>query len=293
MSYFGAYGGDVGVQDRAANVFPYAIKLTQDALKELDASPALTYWDWVYRETISRCIASAIEIGAGLASTDQCFTVPFLDASFPLPSHMDAWNADEIAWSGYSEQENSFQVLNIIFSGQKPTSSVSELGLVCLVSMVLWRVCSFKSLTNSHHLDQYTDFVEKIETAVRIFDGMVQDQKTNELPNPLSQSSRFQLNTAVYHLYGSKILTEMKRFVEHPDKPNLSRDEYSPKLHLALIRAAEALQSECRRGTHYIRTIAPHHFSPICAIAWYEGGMLHIPCFQSRSPRSCIHCSPH
>lgn len=70
MSCFGAYGGDVDVQEQSANVFPYAIKvpyalsvlyhanifmqLTQDALKELDACPALTYRDWVYRETISR-----------------------------------------------------------------------------------------------------------------------------------------------------------------------------------------------------------------------------------------------
>ncbi|KAH7045371.1 hypothetical protein B0J12DRAFT_757984 [Macrophomina phaseolina] len=274
MSCFGAYGGDVDVQEQSANVFPYAIKLTQDALKELDACPALTYRDWVYRETISRCVACAVEIGAGLASTHQCLTVPFLDASFPLPSHMATWQEDEVNWHGYTQQDDSRQALNTIFSGQKPTSSISELGLVSLVSMLLWRLCSFKLLTNSHHLDLYTDFVEKVERAIRIFDNMLQDQTTYDLPHPLLLSARFHLNTAVYHLYGSKILTEMKRLVEFPDEARLSGNAHSPKLHFALIRAAEALQSDCRLGISYLQRIAPHHYSPICTIACYEGGLL-------------------
>ncbi|PSN61548.1 hypothetical protein BS50DRAFT_651792 [Corynespora cassiicola Philippines] len=275
MSFFGAYGGDLKIKERSTNVFPYAIKLTQDALKELNTCPAVAYRDWVYQETISRCVACTVEIGASLASTEHCLTVPFLDASFPLPSDMTTWNEEESMWQRHIQQPTSYDILNQMFSGNIPNSTISELGLVCLTSMLLWRVCSFKTLTNTHHLDPYTNFVETIEKAIQALDEMLRYQIREGLPDPMIHSARFQLNTAVYHLYASKILTQMKRLVESPaDKAKLSGDDYSPKLQLALFRAAEALQSDCRLGIRYIRRIAPHHFSPICAIACYEGGLL-------------------
>ncbi|KAL6705093.1 hypothetical protein ACN47E_007352 [Coniothyrium glycines] len=274
ISCFGAYGGDQNMPNRSTNVFPYALKLTQDALKELEVYPALTYEDWVYRETISRCIASTGEIGASLASTDQCLTVPFLDASFPLPSSMVAWHEEESTWNGHPQQENSSQALNMIFSGHQPTSCISEFGLSSLVSMLLWRICSFKSLTSSHPFDSYIGFVEKVERAINVFDSMLQNQVENDFPHPLFQSARLQLDMAVYHLYGSKVMTGMQQLLDSPTKVNLTGCDIFPKVQLALDRAASFLQSVCQQGICYLKKMAPHHFSPVCAIASYEAGLL-------------------
>lgn len=289
MSYFGAYGGNLATQQRATHIFPFAIKLAQDALHELDSmTPASTYTDWVYQETISRSIAITVEIGAALASTarEQCFTAPFFDMPFPLPCNASIWQQDELYWQGSPPQLDSCQVVSCLFAGQKPVSSISDLGIITVVSMLLWRICSFEALAGSYRLEMCVDIVNKTDRAVHILDAILKDQlKVDEICHatldPLFYTARALLNSIFYHLYASEPLAEMKNLLDSPRKRKsslhnnmLAARDHSSQLGSALVRGAEALQSDCRMGINYVQRMAPHHIGPICANASYEGSLL-------------------
>ncbi|KAH9207842.1 hypothetical protein DL95DRAFT_468296 [Leptodontidium sp. 2 PMI_412] len=288
MSYFGAYGGNLAMQQRVTHVFPYAIKLAQDAFQEIDLSLATTYKGWVYQESISRAIAHTIEIGAAFASTgsEQCFTLPFFDMSFPLPSSETVWQQDERSWQGSSQQLDSCQALTSIITSRKAISSVSDLGLTTLVSCILWRFCSFEVITGSYRLELCADVVNKTDRAVRALDVLLKERMVHKdgnhrKPDPLLYSARALLNSTFYHLYASETLTEMKRLLKFPRKRKASAQntmmagrEHSTHISIALVRAAEALKSDCSMGVNYLQRIAPHQIGPVCAIACCEGGLL-------------------
>lgn len=173
-----------------------------------------------------------------------------------------------------------------ILAGQKPASPISDLGLVALVSLILWRTCSFEALAGSYRLDLSTDFVNRTDRAVRVLDTIFkeraeQNKASQTLPNPLLSIARALLNSVFYHLYASETLTEMKRLLDFPRKRKVSDArarmvglDYSSRLSIALFRAAEALQYDCQMGVHYLQRMAPHQFGPIISTACYEGGTL-------------------
>ncbi|KAL6703099.1 hypothetical protein ACN47E_010236 [Coniothyrium glycines] len=288
MSHFGAYVGTIAMHQRATSVFPQTIKLAQDAFQCLSPSPALSYHDWVHQETLIRCIAHTIELGAALASTtkEQCFTAPFLDMPFPLPSRNSIWKQTENEWQGVFQQPDSGQIQDCILAGQKPASTISDLGLITLISLILWRTCSFEALAGSCRLNMSTDFVNRSDRAVRVLDSIVkerveQNSVSKTLLDPLLIIARALLNSVFYHLYASETLSEMKRLLDFPRKRRASDSrtrmaelDYSSHLSMALFRAAEALQNDCQMGVHYVQRMAPHQFGPVIATACYEGGLL-------------------
>ncbi|OAL54686.1 hypothetical protein IQ07DRAFT_274657 [Pyrenochaeta sp. DS3sAY3a] len=288
MSHFSAYVGTFAMHQRASSLFPQTIKLAQDAFERLSSCQTLSYKDWVYQETIIRCIAHTVELGAALASTtkEQCFTAPFYDTPFPLPSCNSIWQQTEHEWQGFLQQPDSGKMQDCILAGQKPASPISDLGLVALVSLILWRTCSFEALAGSYRLDLSTDFVNRTDRAVRVLDTIFkeraeQNEASQTLPNPLLSIARALLNSVFYHLYASETLTEMKRLLDFPRKRKVSDArarmvglDYSSRLSIALFRAAEALQYDCQMGVHYLQRMAPHQFGPIISTACYEGGLL-------------------
>ncbi|KAH7089421.1 hypothetical protein FB567DRAFT_300969 [Paraphoma chrysanthemicola] len=288
MSHFGAYVGTFAMHQRATSVFPQTIKLAQNAFEALSSSQTLSYKGWVYQETLIRCIAQTIELGAALASTtkEQCFTAPFFDTPFPLPSCNTTWQQTENEWQCSFQQPDSGQMQDCILAGQKPASSISDLGFVTLVSLILWRTCSFEALAGSYRLDLSIDFVNRTERAVHVLDAIFKEhvekhEASQTTPNPLLSIARALLNSVFYHLYASETLTEMKRLLEFPRKRKLSdasarmkEFDRSSHLSIALLRAAEALQYDCQMGVHYVQRMAPHQFGPVITTACYEGGLL-------------------
>ncbi|KAH7039451.1 hypothetical protein B0J12DRAFT_606027 [Macrophomina phaseolina] len=284
MSYFGAYGANLETEQRATHTFAYAVKLTQDAIKELRSCSVLDYRDWVYQESICRSIASTIMIGAALGSTKfhQCFATPFSTAAFPLPSQTEVWQKDEQTWSGDLEIQDSTQVFDSILAGQKPAVPVSQFGLVALIASVLWRVSSFEALVGSDQLDTYADFVSKMARAVRVLDEMLAEQTSSEAaidatPSPLLKSAKCLLNSTYYHLYGSKTLAQAKLVFDSPgtDRTDWPSEQVHPSnLDMALVRAAEAMQDDIRLGLMYLQKWGPHKFGPVCGNSVLETGLL-------------------
>ncbi|KAH7074018.1 hypothetical protein BKA63DRAFT_46186 [Paraphoma chrysanthemicola] len=288
MSHFGAYVGTFAMHQRATSVFPQTIKLAQNAFEGLSSSQTSSYKGWVYQETLIRCIAHTIELGAALASTtkEQCFTASFFDTPFPLPSCNTTWQQTEKEWQCSFQQPDSEQMQDCILAGQKPASSISDLGFVTLVSLILWRTCSFEALAGSYRLDLSIDFVNRTERAVHVLDAIFKEHvEKNEASqttlNPLLSIARALLNSVFYHLYASETLTEMKRLLESPRKRKVSDAsarmkelDRSSHLSIALLRAAEALQYDCQMGVHYVQRMAPHQFGPVITTACYEGGLL-------------------
>ncbi|UPX09414.1 uncharacterized protein EKO05_0000104 [Ascochyta rabiei] len=286
MSHFGAYVGTFAMHERATSMFPQTIKLAQDALQELNSCQTLSYMDWVYQETLIRCIVHTIELGAALASTtkEQCFTAPFFDTPFPLPSSNTIWQQTEKEWQGFFQQPDSGHVQDCIFAGQNPASPISDLGLVTLISLILWRTCSFEAFAGSYRLDLSADLVNRTGRAVRVLDTLFEERvKRDEASqtNPLLRIARALLNSVFYHLYASETLTGMKRLLDYPRKRKLSDTsarmidlEHSSHLSIALCRAAESLQYDCQMGIHYVQRMAPHRFGPVISTACYEGGLL-------------------
>lgn len=232
-----------------------------------------------------RCIAHTIELGAALASTtkEQCFTAPFFDTPFPLPSCNTTWQQTEKEWKGFFQQPDSEQMLDCILAGQKPASSISDLGVVTLISLILWRTCSFEAVAGSYRLDMSTEILNKTDRAVQVLDTIFKehlekDEASQRTPNPLLSIARALLNSVFYHLYASETLTEMKRLLEFPRKRKVSDAsvrmnelDHSSHLGIALLRAAEALQHDCQMGVRYVQRMAPHQWGPIVTTACYEG----------------------
>ena len=235
-----------------------------------------------------RAIAHTIEIGAAFASTgnEQCFTLPFFDIPFPLPSDEAVWQQNQKSWQGSSQQLNSCQVLHSVLADTRPTSHVSDLGLTTLVSCLLWRFCSFEVITGSYRLQLGADVIRKTDRAVRVLDlllkeRMVAKDSNSSTPDPLLYSTRALLNSLYYHLYASETLTEMKRVLKFPRKRKATgqntleaKTDHWTHINIALIRAADAMKSDCNMGINYLQKVAPHQLGPVCAIACYEGGKL-------------------
>ncbi|KAG4420704.1 hypothetical protein IFR04_006192 [Cadophora malorum] len=145
---------------------------------------------------------------------------------------------------------------------------------------------AIKVITGSYRLQLGADVINKTDRAVRILDlllkeRMVAKDSNCSTPDPLLYSTRALLNSLYYHLYASEILTEMKRLLKFPRKrkapgqnPIEAKTDHWSHMNIALIRAADAMKSDCHMGINYLQRVAPHQLGPVCAIACYEGGLL-------------------
>ncbi|KAH7376900.1 hypothetical protein B0T11DRAFT_324756 [Plectosphaerella cucumerina] len=285
LSYLGLH---CGMEHWAVYVYPNSIKRAHDVLAQVRKYPITTYKEWVQQESVNRCLASTILIGAapGSREREQCFVTPVVDERFALASSTRDWLSDEASWSPPCEEAFFIDdAINYVLAGQVPAQPVSEVGLVTIVSTILYRVCSFEAFTNSHHKELYTTFIEKMDRSVQVLDEMLQRRlvqaKPGMLPDPTMQCAKSLLNSVYYHLYGSISLATMKKFLcsaaspPNPrDMPNLLDEVSSPYLHKALIRAADQLRFDCQLGLEYLRRVIPHEFGPECAMATYEGSLL-------------------
>ncbi|KAF4995703.1 hypothetical protein FDECE_12732 [Fusarium decemcellulare] len=284
LSYFEIH---CGMEGKAAHAFPHSIKLAQEAIGELKRHQITTYRDWVRQESINRCIASTILIGASIGSKEreEWLASPVVDARFALPSSTAEWLKDEADLEVPTQALYSDDALNSIFSGQEPALPISEFGLVTIVSAILYQVCSFEILTSSHHMELYTNFGEKMGRSVQVLDEILKrrmgEADSGLSPDPSVHCAKSMMNSVYYHLYGSIPLATMKKLLQSPsalDNPeqisNLSDEAASPELYKALLRAADQLRFDCRLGLNYLKKMAPIRFGPECAIGAYEGGLL-------------------
>ncbi|KAM0415898.1 hypothetical protein ACHAPT_013160 [Fusarium lateritium] len=284
MSYFEIH---CGVEGKATHAFPHSIKLAQEALGELKRHQVTTYSDWVRQESINRCIASTILIGASVGSKEreEWLASPVVEARFVLPSSTAAWLKDGVSLDVPAQALYSDDALNSIFAGQAPSLPVSEFGLVTIISAILYRVCSFEILTSSHHVDLYTNFGEKMGRSVQVLDDILKrrmgEADSRLAPDPTVHLAKSLLNSVFYHLYASSPLAAMKKLLWSPaalDNPEQvlhpSDEGSSPEIYKALFRAADQLRYDCRLGLKYLKKMAPMRFGPESAIGAYEGGLL-------------------
>lgn len=236
-----------------------------------------------------RCLACTIVLGASLGSKERelFVTSPVMEAKFALPSGNMAWQAKESEWTRPTQILYNDDALKEVFAGRPPKQSVSDFGLVALVSTVLYRVCAFEALTSPDLADLYASFGERMARSVQALDDMVRRRMGEGTwgvpPDPILQSAKSLLNSAFYHLYASIPLAVMKKLLWSPatlgdpqEMATLFSGAASPDLYKALIRAADQLRIDCRLGPKYLRTVAPFQYGPEPAIGSYEGGKLTV-----------------
>ncbi|KAF4447898.1 Vanillin dehydrogenase [Fusarium albosuccineum] len=267
LSYFEIH---CGMEGKAAHAFPHSIKLAQEAIGELKRHQITTYRDWVRQESINRCIASTILIGASIGSKEreEWLASPVVDARFALPSSTAEWLKDEAGLEVPTQALYSDDALNSIFAGQEPALPISEFGLVTIVFAILYQACSFEILTSSHHMELYTNFAP--HGGSRLWPISGSERALRQVHDELG----------LLPSYGSIPLTAMKKLLQSPSAldnseqiSTLSDEAASPELYKALLRAADQLRFDCRLGLNYLKKMAPIRFGPECAIGAYEGGM--------------------
>ncbi|KAH6956126.1 aldehyde dehydrogenase family-domain-containing protein [Fusarium avenaceum] len=275
-----------GSEAKSAHAFPHCINLTREAIKELQIYSVTSYKSWIRQESISRCIATTILIGASLCSRKQeaWLASPIVEARFPLPSDTVDWQKPESSFAIPTQTLYSDEALEAIVAGRKPSQPMSEFGLVTVASALLYRICSFELLTSSQHGEIYATYTKKMGLSLDVLDGIIKtrmgEQDTGLAPDSTVHCAKSLLDSAFYHLYASIPLSVMKKLLWSPVTPRdadilrLSSEARSPDLYKAFICAAEKLRYDCRLGLSYLRKMAPIKFGPEDAVGAYEGGLL-------------------
>ncbi|KAB5576269.1 hypothetical protein GE09DRAFT_619981 [Coniochaeta sp. 2T2.1] len=288
LSYFGAYNKSSQVRQRALDTFPVTANLAQDAIEAINASEATTYSDWVYQESVVRCIAGTGILGAVLnsRSPNQSFSVLGLEARFRLPSSNFDWTTEEQIWQGPPHVLFSDDVLRQLSCAQKPDLPPDDFAFLTVLSLMLGHICSFERLTSSHCSELYATFVEKTSEPVQVLDAMWTEQARSKesncaLPSPMGHLTGSVLDSIFYHLYAADQVKSMKRLLSSPSllaSPNevqkIAGLPHPKSLGKALGRAVTALRFECRQGLNYIQKVAPHRYGPLSTTALTEGSLL-------------------
>ncbi|KAI7783428.1 hypothetical protein LA080_011989 [Diaporthe eres] len=228
------------------------LQRAQAALSQLKPYPITIHEEWVRQESINRCLACTIVLGASLGSKERALfvTSPAMEAKFALPSGNTPWQAKESEWTRPSQILYNDDALKEVFAGRRPKQPVSDFGLVALVSAVLYRVCAFEALTSPDLADLYASFGERMGRSVQALDDMVRRRMGEGTwgvpPDPILQSAKSLLKSAFYHLYASIPLAVMKKLLWSPaalgdpqEIATLFSGAASPDLYKALIRAAD------------------------------------------------------
>ncbi|KAJ0128370.1 Glutathione S-transferase omega-like 2 [Fusarium oxysporum f. sp. albedinis] len=282
LAYFEIHCGSEG---KSAHAFPHCIKLTREAVKELDTCAVTSYKDCIRRESINRCITATILIGASLCSKEQeaWLVSPIVEAKFALPSSTADWQKPESSFEIPTQLLYSDETLDAIVAGQTPPQPMSEFGLVTVVSALLYRICSFELLTSSQHGEIYATYGEKMGLSLNVLDGIIKtrmgQQGAGLAPDSAVHCAKSMLDSAFYHLYASIPLSVMKKLLWSPvtlqdaEILRLLSEASSPDLLKAFTRAAEGLRYDCGLGLSYLGKMAPIKFGPEDAVGAYEGGM--------------------
>ncbi|KAH7142958.1 hypothetical protein B0J13DRAFT_556236 [Dactylonectria estremocensis] len=288
ICYFGAFSGDSQRECRAAQTLSQTMKFSDEALKEISISEAATYKEWVQQETLNRCLAGGIILGAAFfsKSKDRCFSLAILDARFPLPSSTASWLRDENSWEKPDKTIYSSDALKMIFEGCKIAFHDTDFGFATIVSAVLCHVCDFESLVGTQHPDLFTSFIEKMDRSVQVLKDIQKEQLSGQFliestMTSMAHTARSMILSITYHLYGSHYLMAMKRLFHSPGlldcQESLEQcfdERHSATLEKALVLAAEMLRSDCQTGLGYIKSFGHLRFAPMSVIAAYEGGLL-------------------
>ncbi|KAJ5904900.1 uncharacterized protein N7473_001816 [Penicillium subrubescens] len=298
-TYFGSYSGDVRMERQITQTFCHSIQLAQEAIDVLRPSDPSTYKEWVDQETMRRCIAGSIIVGAALSATlkHKYVNIPFIHARFPLPSPTAEWTKDEMGWKLTPSMMYSSDVTEKLLTGQKPDLGITDLGFLTIVASVLHQICSFESYAGSGSSDLYADSFRGLQKSLQGIDETWRNQIADDnffesSPGALTQCTRSFLDSAYYHLYGSQHLAIMKKLLYKwtsltglDELHQLCANPHASILHIALLRAADSLRYDCRTGIKYLRKRAPFQFGPISANSICEGSLL--LCWYLRAKKSC------
>ncbi|KAJ6085350.1 Aldehyde/histidinol dehydrogenase [Penicillium canescens] len=284
LSYIGIH---CGMEQWPAYAYPLAVNCANGALRELKAYPVTTYKEWVLQESINRCLAVTVLIGAAPDSLgkEKCFVTPISNTRFALPSRTADWLVDEPNWNPPGGTDSLEDAARSVLSGRKPNLPVSEFGLVTIVALILYRVCSFETMTTSFNEELFPEFVGKMEKAVQALDDMLRDRLSNVRsglpPDPTLQCAKSLLNSIFYHLYGSLPLASMKKLFSPSAPPMMLGDithlfdrvSSSHLYYKGVGRAADQLRIDCQLGLDYLQRMT-HEFGPECAMSTFEGNLL-------------------
>ncbi|CAH0025171.1 unnamed protein product [Clonostachys rhizophaga] len=311
MTFFEAYNADWKVPQRAISMLSETAKLAHEAYSAIKGLSKSNYKNWVRLEN-HRCIAGMIIIGATLNSTmkEEYCKMLGMDFDFTLPAMTSVWMKNEGDWEQPVDAPDISETMRLIHTGKRYDLSLSDLGLLTIVSTFLAHVSSFELLTGSRHPLLWTAFVSEMSGPVQVLDElckrpsacMSEDGITR---SPLLKTARALLDSIYYHLYGSSQLSIMKELLGCPDIlvdsesfNQLLRALSTNNFDKALKRAAEVFLEETRQGLQYLGSLDASHFGPVSTTAVFERGLIlccylqtrpsHSPMTSSQSPLDAL-----
>ncbi|KEF62898.1 uncharacterized protein A1O9_00872 [Exophiala aquamarina CBS 119918] len=291
INVFKAYTAASLTDSQALRIFSFTIQLARQSLPEVQKPRSMIYKEWVYEESVSRCLAWCVVLAAmfGSQTREQFFSFPLSEKGFPLPSHHGEWQLDEAQWLGLATQPlDHLETFTGILSGQRRADDISTFGLLALTASLVCRICSFERSFTLEHPFLYRAFAAQMDQPLEILNDMWSWQarpleEWGSTRDPLAQCTNALLSLAFLHLYGSQPLDRMKKILIDPSSYTdvaslfdfMSDQPHAPVgLHKALVRAAEDFRHDCRIGIGYLQKVAPHRFSPLSASSMCETALL-------------------
>ncbi|KAK7227841.1 hypothetical protein V2G26_000011 [Clonostachys chloroleuca] len=306
MTFFEAYNADWKVPQRAITMLSETAKLAHEAYSAIKGLSKSNYKNWVRLESTVRCMAGMIIIGATLNSSmkEEYFKILGMDFDFTLPAMTSVWMKNEGDWEQPVDAPEISETMRLIHTGKRFDASLSDLGLLTIVSTFLAHVSSFELLTGSRHPLLWTAFVTEMSGPVQVLDElcgrpsacMSEDGITR---SPLLKTARALLDSIYYHLYGSSQLSIMKELLGYPDIlvdsesfNQLLRALSTNNFDKAVKRAAEVFLEETRQGLQYLGSLEASHFGPVSTTAVFERGLILCCYLQTRRSQSPMTSSP-
>lgn len=236
---------------------------------------------------IVRCICYGIVLSAVLTSHDPetFFFFPALEEDIPLPVEEDDWTAPASSWRAPPQQIHStFSTGRALLRDEEILGDISPFGLLTLIGVLLRHVCVTESLMLSIKLEKSAYSARGFEASLKKWEEKWQSHpQSSHLPSshhgPLAADAISLLNSAYYHLHGSRQLRQMKRvFMSGPadswpsDGSAFLNAAQLPGLNSTLVRAAKSLRLYARLGIQNLKKTASTTFSCFSLISAYESG---------------------
>ncbi|KAJ4982820.1 hypothetical protein SVAN01_11693 [Stagonosporopsis vannaccii] len=271
LTYFGVYSKISQVRRTSLNIFSHAIESSKKAIKDIPSFHPLVYKDWVYQESMIRCVAGVGILGTALnyEMQAQTFDLPDLWTKIQLPSSRDDWLKEEQSWTRPPPAPYLADVMEKTFAGQVPEIQVDDLAFLAIVSAVLNHICSVEVLINGKYPSLWDDFVNRLSPPVQLLDHICNEQLAKTicealLPTPILQ----QLSGMKRLLSSPELLHESEEMSTLFQAPPLGTMRWI--LDRALTRAAATLKTYCRMGLRHLQRIGPYVYAPMAATAVIE-----------------------
>ncbi|WAO91415.1 Hypothetical protein NCS54_00888400 [Fusarium falciforme] len=312
LAFFEMYNADWKVPQRGMALLSETAKIAHEAYSAMKGLSKSNYKNWVSLESTIRCMAGAIVIGATLNSTmkEEYFKVLGMDFDFTLPAMNSEWMKNESEWEQPVDAPNISDTMRLIHAGKTYDPSLSEFGLLTIMSTFLGHVSSFELLTGSRHPRLWTAFVTEMSGPVQVLDELCKNasacmSENSTTHSPLLKTARALLDSIYYHLYGSSQLLIMKELLACPEIlvdsesfKQLLRASSTTNFDKAIKRAAKVFLQETRQGLQYLGNLEASHFGPVSTTAVFERGLLlccylqtrrsHSPTTSSQSPLDAL-----